>query len=658
MAQNAVTTIKPHLANTVAPDALRSLQGWLVWRYEQHDGEPKPRKVPYYTNGGRRHGVQGRPEDRNQLTMFDAAKAAAARRGFDGVGLALMPEFGIVALDFDHCMTNGGVRSEVLNAVSATYAEFSPSGEGVRAFFKGNLGNLKAHGEPFGFELFSTKGFVTFTGNRLDSTDILGNENTVAPLTAEVTALVNSRFGPTRTQDPFTDTADALTAYEPKLGLSEAQLAEMLDVLDPDAPHQTWLNVGMALHHETDGQGFALWDEWSAGGSKYPGEAALQKRWDSFGEAGTRPVTARSLIKLAKEHGAYVNTDIATTEDFTVTPAEVKTPRFPIIPAGEFSRGKRPGWIVKQLLPRAGLVVVFGESGSGKTFEVLDIVGSIVRGVDWRGLKTQQGRAVYIAAEGGGGFRNRLTAYEQYHQVNLDDYPLGVIHAAPNFLQKTDAVDVAHAIQAWGGADIVVVDTFAQVTPGANENAAEDMGKALAHCAGIHRATGATIILIHHAGKDASKGSRGWSGLRAAADAEIEIVRTASGRMLRVSKQKDGDDTGEWGFALEVVNIGVDEDGDVIDSCVAVEAQVPVATSLPRKLPKWQKLVMEVVQEIAESQTEGIEIEAIVELCLSRTKKEEGKKDTRKQQVKRAIEALSSEDDSPLYVEGDCLSVL
>lgn len=660
---SAVTTIKPHLAYISAPDALRKLQGWLVWRYEQHDDEPKPRKVPYYTNGGRRHGVQGRPDDRNQLTTFEAARAAAARRGFDGVGLALMPDFGVVALDFDRCISEGGVRPEVEAIIAGTYAEYSPSGEGVRAFMRGDLGNNKAHGEPYGFETFSTKGFVTFTGNRLDITELLGAGNVVADVTDGVRELCAQRFG--RRQERHED-VDPLMSYEPALGLTPEQLHEAVDVLDPDLPHDTWLQVGMALHHETCGEGFDYFNDWSAKGSKYPGEEALRRRWDSFGRASGRLVTARTLVKLANENGAHVNADMASPAEFAAIIEDTKpadTLRFNVVPAGEFSRGARPGWVMKGILPRAELVVMFGESGSGKSFIALDMIASIARGVDWRGHRVKQGRVVYIAAEGGGGFRNRLAAYEKHHGIRLDDIPLGIIHAAPNFLQKADAVDVAKAIHATGKADVVVVDTFAQVTPGANENAAEDMGKALAHCKGIHRATGAVVILIHHAGKDPTKGSRGWSGLRAAADAEIEVIRGLGGRMVRVSKQKDGDDTGEWGFDLEVLPIGVDEDGDVVDSCVVVEAALPVISKVNgrRLLGKWEKLVQEVVGEIALGQNSGIEVDAVLKEVVAKSPPHDGRgRDTRKQHARRALMALCEGDEAPYYFdkETNCLEVL
>lgn len=663
-----VAVIRPHLAAVEAPEKLRSLPGWLIWRYEQHEGEPKARKVPYYTNGGRRHGVQGAMPDRSQLTTFDAARAAAARRGYDGVGLALMPDFGVVALDFDHCMVGGGVHPEVERLVAGTYAEYSPSGQGVRAFMLGNAGNSKSHGEPFGFETFSTKGFVTFTGNRLDATDLLGAENTLVELTDDVRRLCAARFGQ-QSSAKAGESDDPLMAYEPVIGLTLAQIAEALDVLPLDLPYESssgpsWLGVGMAIHHETNGsdEGFELWEGHFSQSPKYSTREYGLGKWASFGRGGQRSVTARSLVKWAHENGARIMCDVGSSAEFAqVGAAHDEAKRFPVVPAGEFSRGAHPGWILKGIIPKAELVVMFGESGSGKSFVALDMAMAIVRGVDWRGHRSKQGRVVYIAAEGGGGFRKRLAAYALHHGVGLDDLPLGIIHAAPNFLQKVDALDVARSIQAGGKADVVIVDTFAQVMPGANENAADDMGKALAHCRGIHTATGAVVLLVHHAGKDASKGARGWSGLRAAADAEIEVFKLAGARGVRVSKQKDGDDTGEWGFELATVNVGIDEDGDVIDSCVVQEGVLPVivkANGGQKPYGVWERLILDVVSEFSLGQSEGIEIEAVVAEAVRRGPAHDGMgRDTRKQRVKRALLKLSAMDDGPFFIDGDCISV-
>jgi hypothetical protein len=653
---SAVTTIKPHLSAIAAPDEMRSLPAWLVWRYEYHEGEDRPRKVPYYTAGSRRHGRQGTPEDRQQLTTFDAARTAAARRGFDGVGFVPMPEFNICALDFDHCVTNGQVHADLEPIVTSTYAEYSPSGTGVRAFVKGQYGNSKARGEPYGFEVFSSKGFVTVTGNRLDIVDILGNADTVASLDGPVRELCARRFA-----RPAAETG--VSPGDP-LGLTSAQIERCLAAIDPDTGHDDWLSVGMALHHETAGEGFDLWCDWSELGSKFPGREVLLNRWSSFGKTHERTVTARSLVHLANAGGAGINLSApASAEEFEdlvgdvqATDAPEALPRFHFEPVHEFSSATALPWIIKGVLPQAGLAVVYGASGSGKSFAVLDMALAIARGTAWRGRKTRQGRVAYIAAEGADGFRKRLSAYAQHQQVDLATVPMTVLNAAPNLLEQQDAVDVARGIKASGGADLIVVDTFAQVTPGANENAGEDVGRALGYCKRIHEATGAMVLLIHHSGKDATKGARGWSGLRAAADAEIEVLRDGDARSLRLSKNKDGEDGMAWGFTLEQIQLGVDEDMDPITSCVVVEAELPAVGGVAeRKLGKNEKVVNEVIQEMAIAQTSGIEIKPVLDEAARRMMVRDGvqadKKGNYKSNARRALNKLCEGDDAPYWID-------
>lgn len=648
-----------HLAPINCPPALRDLPAWVIWRFEDNLGGGKPRKVPWYAAGGRRYGEHGTPEDRRQLVTFDQARTAAAKRGFDGVGFATLADFGVCALDFDNCVDDAGtIQPEVQEVLGTTYAELSPSGHGVRAFFRGQLGNRKSNkGHAFGMETFSTRGFVTFTGNTLDICQILGNEDQVAPVDEPVLALYGRRFS------REIERQANLTEHQDRLGLTQAQLALALSVLPDDLPYEddsgpSWLGVGMALHHETEGEGFELWDTWSQRSSKYTTREYGWARWCSFSRGTGQVMTARSLVHWANEHGAGIDlAGPASAEEFdSVEPPasaeELERMRFQVIPAGEFADRPPPEWIVKGVVPQAELMVVFGASGSGKTFAVLDIVGAISRGVPWRGKRVKQGRVVYIAAEGAGGFRNRLKAYAQQHSITLADIPIGVIADAPNLLLKPDALDVTKAIKAYGGADVIVVDTFAQATPGADENAGQDIGKALAHCKGLHRATGALVILVHHAGKDLSKGARGWSGLRAAADAELSVERLATGRVLRTTKQKDGDDGLEWGFDLEVVPVGIDSDGDQVTSCVVVEAQVPSSQALRRPMGAIEKAVNEVIQEFAQAQTTGIEVGAVIAEAVKRLPEpEDGKRDTRKQRVRRALSMLCEGSDAPYWLD-------
>lgn len=644
---------RPPLASLVAPEPLRNLAGWLVWKFVQMEDEPKPRKMPYYVAGGVRWGGHGSERDRRQLTTFEVARAAAQRRGFDGVGLALMPEWGICALDFDDCVINGEVHPRVMELVRGTYAEFSPSGKGVRAFIRaeglGNRSSKKA-GHDFGIEIFNTKGFVTFTGNRLQVVELLGDEDTVAPISPTVQDFCVERFGRVEVGEaPAGDTAP--------LGIPEEQLRAALEALPKDLEYDEWLRVGMALHHETQGERFDLWDETFSTSSKYAGSEYGQAKWDSFGRGGQRPTTVHALLNLAAQHGFIVETAALALDDFDVIdtppPEPARASRFRVLSDEEFMARPAPGWIIKGVIPRAEVVMLFGESTAGKSFVALDLFAAVARGVPWRGHKVRQGRVVYVAAEGAGGFRNRMVAYREHHRTSPG---LQVIDAAPNLLSKDEALEVSKQIVEAGGADVVVIDTLAQTTPGANENAAEDMGKALGHCRGIHRATGALVVLIHHAGKDTSKGARGWSGLKGAADAELEVARTPAGRVMRNSKQKDGQDGQQWGFALDVVQIGADEDGEPITSCVVSEAAVPVVTGLRQGSPAGpvERAVVEAISEMAVAQNAGIEISAVLDAAAAHLEAPtDGKRDTRRQRCKRALERLAEGDESPYYIGDD-----
>lgn len=654
---NAVTDIS-HVSHVACPAVLRDLRAWLVWRFEPNENPGgKPRKVPYYAAGGRRAGVQGQPEDVQHLVTFDAARAAAARRRMDGVGFATLPQHGIVALDFDACVdTAGKINPEVLECLAGTYAEFSPSGTGIRAFFTGASKDHKSHPNPtkghaYGVEVFSRKGFVTFTGNTLPLCDMLGDSDTVAPLNTSTQDLIRARLR----RDVLEPEAAAPSADA--LGLSEAQIAQALDVLPGDLPYEasdgpSWTGVGMALHHETGGAGFEVWDTWAQRSAKYTTREYGLLKWNSFGKGGGPAVTARSLVHWANAHGAHLDLHgpASAAEFDTVAegpaPATPKAPRFTPVPMAEFANAKALNWTVKGILPRAALVVLFGDSGSGKTFVTLQLAAAVARGIPWRGRKVRQGRVVYVCAEGRHGFAMRGAAYAVHAEVPWADVPLDVIADAPNLMLKDDALALAKAI---GKADLVVVDTLAQSMPGGNENAGEDVGRVLAHCQGLHRATGATVLLVHHSGKDATKGARGWSGLRAAADAELEVIRTPTGRMLRTGKEKDGPDDIEFGFALEVVPLGVDEDGDPITSCAVAEAEVPSARIL-RTLGPREAIVNEVIQEMAQSQTVGIEVAAVLAEAVKRMPEPtDGKRDTRKQHARRAIETLCSGGEDALY---------
>ncbi len=421
---------------------------------------------------------------------------------------------------------------------------------------------------------------------------------------------------------PRRDSGAALEAVSDKT-MAEIEGAVMALPESFWGDYALWMDVALALKSLVPaGQGaraVELWHKFSAQGDCYD-QAEAQRKWDS---AQPSDITYRSIFKWAREAG-WPGPDPAPRR------------RFMIVPAGEYAAGAPLRWIVKGVLPKAGLGVIFGASGSGKSFMVMDMLASIARGEPWRGHRVTKACVVYVAAEGAAGLRLRLQALARHREIAVSDLGLGVIADAPNLLSDDDAQGLVDALCTYD-ADLIVIDTLAQAMPGGDENSSKDMGALLERARLIHDHTGAMVLLIHHAGKDAAKGARGWSGLRAAADFEAEVSRDGENRVLKLTKLKDGNDGISFGFNLMQVELGQDEDGDPLSSCIVEHIEF---AHTARKAPsgKWQGPVYKVATEL--TRDGKVPAARIIERVVSLVPHEPGTRDRRAESAKRALEEL------------------
>lgn len=274
--------------------------------------------------------------------------------------------------------------------------------------------------------------------------------------------------------------------------------------------------------------------------------------------------------------------------------------------------------LVGGLIGQQQFGMVYGESGGGKSFSTFDMVAHYSLGREWFGRRVKGGGVLYIAAEGRGGWANRVEAFCRHH--NLDPVertmiPFGFVLEPVN-LGRNGAIDAAAIIKAtdkWSqkvgtAIDLLVIDTMARATPGANENDAGDMGAFVGNMDIIRRNTGASPLVVHHSGKNSALGARGHSSLRAAVDVEIEVERTSTGRRLKLRKNRDGTDSDNISFELKVIEIGTGPEGKPITSCVVVPAAPPAEES-PRKkrIAKSDSLLVTVVNQALDRF--GIEIQ-------------------------------------------------
>jgi hypothetical protein len=238
---------------------------------------------------------------------------------------------------------------------------------------------------------------------------------------------------------------------------------------------------------------------------------------------------------------------------------------------------------------------MYGASGAGKGFLLLDLVAAIAEDRNWFGHRVARGvkRIVYVCLEGKAGIQKRIRAWEQ---ENGRPFPeVRFVFESFRLLEHTHVLGLAAAIEAVGGADMTVIDTLSRAAPGCDENSSQDMGRMLEAVKDLQAMTGGLVLLVHHAGKDSSRGMRGHSSLFGGMDAVIEVNRNGDVRSWAADKLKDEKDSEPHSFALHRVELGEDADGEPVTSCVVrptvrlSDDEAPSAK--PPKLGGNQKIV-------------------------------------------------------------------
>jgi len=239
-----------------------------------------------------------------------------------------------------------------------------------------------------------------------------------------------------------------------------------------------------------------------------------------------------------------------------------------------------PDEIVEGVLTAGDGSILYGDSNSGKTFFVIDLACAVARGVPWMGKQTEPGLVIYLAAESPASVRSRIQAYQRHHGVKVPNF---AIVQSPIDLFDGDAdtdklIQLVKQIEWQKGqqARLIIGDTLARLSAGANENAGQDMGLVVRRFDRIRTECKAHFLLIHHSGKNAAAGARGWSGVRAAVDTEIEVTDSPAGKCCEITKQRDLATKGDRiGFKLHVVTLGLTKWKSPATSCVVMPADAP-----------------------------------------------------------------------------------
>lgn len=567
------------------PESLKRLNRWVVWGYQQPKAKNKKwRKVPMSFNGG-----VGRVNDPSTWTTFEKVISVYEKGTADGIGFVLGND--IHGIDLDNCRDPvtgelDQLANEVLSRIQG-YAEVSPSGTGIKLIATTNL--IKSH-KNAQIELYNGQRYFCLTGHDI------ATHNEVSPIEQDVKWLAD-RISP-NSQTSAENEHDAFASLKlplPNWPLSRVK-TELLPHLDCET-RSSWLEVGHALHHQGDGDldWLETWSMWSDQSSKFV-EGECESIWTKMNReksSSKSVVTLATLIARAAQTKRSSSTASGTGSNEALR----------VYSISELMALPPQTWLVKGVIPQTGMGIVYGDSGSGKTFITIDLALSIARGLSWQACRIKQATGVlYVSAEGGGAMGARLQAYAKHHDTDLSALPFGVVTVGLN-LRGGDYLKVIDGCQEMRsrGAPIglIVLDTLNRTMGGGDENSSQDMGAYLDAVARVVEKTGAFVLVVHHSGKDAKKGARGHSSLRAAVDTELEVKAEGATQILKVTKSRDGLTGIEYVYKREVVVVATDDELEPITSCVAIPLGSSDVVSRKRKPSgRWQELACGALQKL------------------------------------------------------------
>jgi hypothetical protein len=223
----------------------------------------------------------------------------------------------------------------------------------------------------------------------------------------------------------------------------------------------------------------------------------------------SNPFTERDVERLARPVPDTLTAAINRGE-MDGTPAEYEPKprerRLKLLTTAELAGLEQVAFLLDDMIVARGFNVLAGPSGGGKSFLAIDLAANIA---------DQGGNVVYVMAEGSGGAYKRAAAWARHNGK-----PLPAIRW---LVQAFDVMsDTPELLGLTGPCDLVIFDTLHRVTPGIDENSAQEMGRVIQAVDYVRETAGAATLLVHHSGWNDER-ERGSSALRGAADLMLHM---------------------------------------------------------------------------------------------------------------------------------------
>lgn len=403
--------------------------------------------------------------------------------------------------------------------------------------------------------------------------------------------------------DLFTapDDADDLLQDRP---VDWQRIRSALRTIKDASDRETWLQIGMALHHESRGslEGFDLWCKWS---NRCPDKYDLKAQriaWGSFGKRTGAGIGIGTLYDHAKRCGwnpspgaQLADPELESILGPRIAPAAKS--RLSFLSPSDCEAAPSRGYVLKGFLAPGDVGCIVGAPGAGKSLLAPFLGYAVAQGREVFGMRAKGGGVFYVAAEDPHGMRGRIKALKATHG---DAQGFQLVAGVSDLLapESPDLAALLEAVKARRPA-LIFLDTLAMAFPGLEENSAEGMGRVVAAARAL-TAWGAAVVLIHHDTKDQMQGlPRGHSLLNGALDVALHIKRDESSGVIRgrLTKNRNGPCDKDLAFTIATVDGGQDEDGDEIRLPFAMPCSAAAAATFKAdKLPRSERAALDVLE--------------------------------------------------------------
>lgn len=331
---------------------------------------------------------------------------------------------------------------------------------------------------------------------------------------------------------------------------------------------------------------------------------------------------------------------IETQKSDAVAPNAAQKSRF-LVESWDSIKDEPVEWLIEDIIPKKAFVALYAPPASYKSFIALDMAEAVATGRDWMGKTVKQsGVVLYIAGEGHGGLGARIKACKIKNN-SPDGSPLYVIRAQINLRSSQEDFDnllkaINDLLEEIGQPLVMIVlDTLMRMSGGGfNENSSEDMGGFITQAGKLQALYECALLVIHHSGKDVTKGLRGHSSLLGAVDTELEINRLDSvintgdptvrgSGTITVTKQKDGSDDIAIGFDVVAIDVSTSALGFENLTSLAVQANQDIVQNTKKNAKNNQgsggnqRLEMDSLMKVIKNKASYREVEGTTRYGVS-----------------------------------------